>query len=226
MGTKKLQILGELGEKIYKQDEEPVDAPEGALWIDTDAEASAGGGSGGGSKEWKKVAAIKITNCQHHISVTEDENGNPLSFDEAIVIVCTCKPSTYYHDCTYTIAPYNGWVEDFSQYGFYDFVQTSSMRIAVVKFNLLGGGFLETHVAPTATPSGSLYSNDILGSQVMPTSWDKGASGSLYAITIPKDINSDIVFLNEDGKMCGITIGPNSSSQEFDQYSTFEVWVR
>lgn len=41
MSTKKLQILGSLGEKIYKQNEEPVDAPDGTLWIDMNA-----GGSG------------------------------------------------------------------------------------------------------------------------------------------------------------------------------------
>ena len=34
--------------EIYKQDEEPIDAPEGALWIDTDEE-SGSSGSGGGS---------------------------------------------------------------------------------------------------------------------------------------------------------------------------------
>ena len=39
MSTKKLQILGELGEKIYKQNDEPIDAPDGTLWIDMDAES-------------------------------------------------------------------------------------------------------------------------------------------------------------------------------------------
>lgn len=34
--------------EIYKQDEEPIDAPEGALWIDTD-EKSGSNGSGGDS---------------------------------------------------------------------------------------------------------------------------------------------------------------------------------
>ena len=29
--------------EIYKQDEEPVDAPEGALWVDLDAKSSGGG---------------------------------------------------------------------------------------------------------------------------------------------------------------------------------------
>ena len=36
MATKKLQILGNLGNKIYTQDEEPVGVQEGALWLDTD----------------------------------------------------------------------------------------------------------------------------------------------------------------------------------------------
>lgn len=40
--------------KIYKQPEEPVDAPEGALWVDTDEE-SASGGSGGGVTSWNDL---------------------------------------------------------------------------------------------------------------------------------------------------------------------------
>lgn len=36
MATKKLQILGQLGEKFYKQNEEPENAEIGSLWIDLD----------------------------------------------------------------------------------------------------------------------------------------------------------------------------------------------
>lgn len=36
---------------IYKQNEEPEDAPEGALWIDMDAEGGSGGGGGSGLPE-------------------------------------------------------------------------------------------------------------------------------------------------------------------------------
>jgi len=45
LSTKKLQLLGQLGEKIYKQNEEPTNPVEGSLWIDMDEEG--GGGSGG-----------------------------------------------------------------------------------------------------------------------------------------------------------------------------------
>lgn len=51
-GSKKLAteeyVTTKLEQEIYKQPEEPVDAPEGALWVDTDEE-SGSGGSGGGS---------------------------------------------------------------------------------------------------------------------------------------------------------------------------------
>ena len=51
MSTKKIQILGHLGEKIYKQNGEPTEAEIGSLWVDLDEEGSYGGGSstGGGS---------------------------------------------------------------------------------------------------------------------------------------------------------------------------------
>lgn len=40
MATKKLQILDtSLGSNIYTQPDEPANAPDGALWVDTDAEA-------------------------------------------------------------------------------------------------------------------------------------------------------------------------------------------
>lgn len=40
MATKKLQIIGSLkgGSDIYVQNDEPIDAPDGAVWIDTDEE--------------------------------------------------------------------------------------------------------------------------------------------------------------------------------------------
>lgn len=45
MSTKKLQILGSLGTKIYTQNEEPTDAPDGALWLDLDEESQSSSGA-------------------------------------------------------------------------------------------------------------------------------------------------------------------------------------
>ena len=46
MATKKLQILGSLGNKIYTQNDEPTDAPDGALWVDLDETGSTGASGG------------------------------------------------------------------------------------------------------------------------------------------------------------------------------------
>lgn len=45
MSTKILQILeGTLGNKIYTQPDEPIDAPDGSIWVDTDEETQGGSG--------------------------------------------------------------------------------------------------------------------------------------------------------------------------------------
>lgn len=44
MSTKKIQIIGSLGNKVYTQPEEPVDAPDGSLWVDLDNEGMSSGG--------------------------------------------------------------------------------------------------------------------------------------------------------------------------------------
>lgn len=39
--------IEESGNKIYKQNDEPIDAPDGTLWVDLDAEGAEGSASGG-----------------------------------------------------------------------------------------------------------------------------------------------------------------------------------
>lgn len=56
-GSKKLateEYVDNAVQEIYKQPEEPTDAPEGALWVDTDEE-SGSGGSGGGVSSWNDL---------------------------------------------------------------------------------------------------------------------------------------------------------------------------
>lgn len=46
MVTKKLQILDtSLGSNIYTQPDEPANAPDGSIWVDTDAEAQVNTGN-------------------------------------------------------------------------------------------------------------------------------------------------------------------------------------
>lgn len=44
----------DMTEKIYKQNEEPADAPDGSLWVDTDEE---GGGNFGGKCSVPEITA-------------------------------------------------------------------------------------------------------------------------------------------------------------------------
>jgi len=41
MSTKRLQIIGSIGNKIYTQNDEPIDAKNGSIWIDLDEENAA-----------------------------------------------------------------------------------------------------------------------------------------------------------------------------------------
>ena len=67
--------------EIYKQDEEPIDAPEGALWIDTDEKSSSGGG---GVSSWndlsdKPFIPTKVSDLEQDVDmipeVTSEDNG-------------------------------------------------------------------------------------------------------------------------------------------------------
>lgn len=67
--------------EIYKQDEEPIDAPEGALWIDTDEKSGSGGG---GVSSWndltdKPFIPTKVSDLEQDVDmmpeVTSEDNG-------------------------------------------------------------------------------------------------------------------------------------------------------
>lgn len=62
-------IRGLIGEKVYAQNDEPTDAPEGSAWIDLDEESSGGGGSGKNGKDG--------------ISATHSWNGTTLTITSA-----------------------------------------------------------------------------------------------------------------------------------------------
>jgi hypothetical protein len=62
MSTKKLQILGSLGNgnKVYVQNDEPENAPDGSLWVDMDEEALNGGNAD--TLDGKHAAEFASTN--------------------------------------------------------------------------------------------------------------------------------------------------------------------
>ena len=72
MSTKKLQILGNLGNKIYTQNDEPVDAVDGSLWIDLDESI---GGSSGKSGGYYIPSILQVDENTIEISFTATEDG-------------------------------------------------------------------------------------------------------------------------------------------------------
>ena len=224
MSTKKLQILGQLGDKIYKQNEAPIDAPNGTLWVDLDA--SDGSTNDSSTNAWRKVAEIKLEKDLTYISVTEDMDGNPLSYDEAVVVIGATRPSSYARDVDYVVGPYNGYVESFANYGFHSFAITTNVRVSVIKFTLLGSDLIEAHITPQMQVASSLSQYTDFASRIMPISWKQSYEGGFHTIIPAKDINENVVCLNKDKKMCGITIGSSVTSWEIGKGSTVEVWVR
>lgn len=73
MSTKKLQIIGGLGNKVYVQNEEPTDAADGALWLDLDEEDV------NGSRVMLSPESAEVG--QTIIVKAVDENGRPTAWE-------------------------------------------------------------------------------------------------------------------------------------------------
>lgn len=96
MSTKKIQIIGNLGTKIYTQNDEPVGAAEGALWVDLDANGTTSSGGSfsdvaidttltqSGQAADAKIVGDKFVELEQKINsgvtVSDDGNGN-LTFE-------------------------------------------------------------------------------------------------------------------------------------------------
>lgn len=73
MSTKKLQIVGGLGNKVYVQNDEPTDAADGSLWLDMDEEEI------NGMDVMIPPATAKVG--QTIIVRSVDENGKPIEWE-------------------------------------------------------------------------------------------------------------------------------------------------
>jgi hypothetical protein len=73
LSTKTLQIVGGLGNKVYVQNEEPVDAADGSVWLDLDEEEINGMDV--------MIAPATAQVGQTIIVKSVDENGKPTSWE-------------------------------------------------------------------------------------------------------------------------------------------------
>ena len=72
--TKKLQIIGNLGNnKLFTQNEEPIDAPEGALWLDLDEAAQTL--SGGIQADWNQTDPTAVDYIRNKPDMQDGQDG-------------------------------------------------------------------------------------------------------------------------------------------------------
>ena len=100
MATKKLQILGSLGNKVYSQNEEPIDAPDGSLWVDLDDDVS-------------EETGLSIDDVQNNLDTHISDSDNPHGVTIAQIGAAPSRYGLGAHDTT-TISDCNlavksGW---------------------------------------------------------------------------------------------------------------------
>lgn len=180
---------------------------------------------GGASAEWKKVAEIITEEDSTYISVTEDSEGNPLSFDEAFVGVMTARPSSASSNGHFVISAMPNWVSSFEGHGIYNFNLWGDVYAVMCHVRLLGNGFVKITSTPQKHIGKSLHGTlgfiselfDIVSKRQGWNFTDKSIMGCNYAQNI----------LDENGKLHGITVGVDmASSIKMGAGTRLEVWVR
>lgn len=188
----------------------------GRLWT------SAGSGDG----EWTKVVEVQTTEDLNYLSITEDMNGNPLSFDEAIVLFVTArqKDATSNGTCVMSVSPQ--WASSFNSRGIYSLPLNKDAYSFAGHFKKMGDFILQNcilrkRVAGSIDAVTSLtYALDSAGCNGM-------NAGDVQCATIRTSSLDNINYFNSEGKMYGITIGTDmSTSIMIAKGSRLGVWVR
>lgn len=182
--------------------------------------------SGGNtSAEWKKVAEIITEEDSTYISVTEDSEGNPLSFDEAFVGVITARSSSASGNGSFVISAKPNWVSSFSGYGIYNLALNPDAYAVMYHAQLLGNGFLKITCTPpkfvaTSLPNTLSFISEFFDMASVKRGW-------LISDNCPTVYQYAQNILDENGKLHGITVGVDmASSIQLGAGTRMEVWVR
>ena len=180
---------------------------------------------GGASAEWKKVAEIITEEDSTYISVTEDSEGNPLSFDEAFVGVITARSSSASSNGHFVISAMPNWVSSFNGHGIYNFTLWGDVYAVMYHVRLLGNGFLKITSTPQKRIGKSLH--DTLGFISEFFDIVSNRQGWIVTDNSPMGYNYAQNILDENGKLHGITVGVDmASSIKMGAGTRLEVWVR
>lgn len=189
----------------------------------------------GGSAEWRKVAEIKTTEDLTYISVTEDMDGNPLSFDEAILVFASARASDATTNGSVAVSAYPQWASSFNKYGIHS-IPLNADVYALSAHIKKHGELVEIGIDNRSRIIGNLQGLTVWGSEAY--GFTVGQLFTNYAtrsLRYHRDTNvqngiyqpSTKTLFDDSGKLMGVTIGTDlATSIKIGAGSTLEVWVR
>lgn len=184
------------------------------------------GGGSSGEVEYRKVAEIQTTEDLVSLTISEDMDGNPLSFDEALVVFSTARASESTTNGTCVISASPKWYGSFNSCGLYGLFLNADVYSHVAHFKKIDNLIFE-----------EAYSKRIFGSINQLTCWShelqqlgtstNGANGHLTYSGVRSRYKGSEDFFNSENKMKGITVGVDlATSVKIGKGSRLEVWVR
>lgn len=180
------------------------------------------GGACGESSAWKQVAQIQTTEDLVSLSVTEDMDGNPLSFTEAIIALTVAKASdaTANGDCVISVFP--SWTNSFAGKGINGLTAMSD-AYCYIGHAVLHDGWAMLEVEAGVRTANSLSDSTWAENRIYFSSFGGKLSNQFARIT--RRVTSDLI--NDEGKLKGVTVGVDlATATKMGAGTRLEVWVR
>ena len=188
----------------------------GGLWT------SAGSGDG----EWTKVVEVQTTEDLNYLSITEDMNGNPLSFDEAIVLFVTARQKDATSNGAFVMSVSPQWVNSFNSRGIYSLPLNNDAYSFAGHFKKMGDFILQNCILKKRV-AGSIDAVTSLTYALDGAGCNGTNVGDVQCATIRTSSYGNTNYFNSEGKMYGITIGTDMSTNiMIAKGSRLGVWVR
>ena len=176
-----------------------------------------------GEKEWQKVANVKTTEDATYISITEDMEGNPLSFDEAFVIVVSAREASATTTSYFSIAALPEWRTSFnSASGIFNLTMFADAYASFIHISKTVGNFIKYTASTQLRMANSLEQYVGYENGITKVSFNNGKDVSCYQYPVEA-----FNFFNEEGKLQGITVGVDlATSTKMGAGTVVEVWTR
>ena len=191
--------------------------------------ASGGGGTSGGD-EWRKAVHLKTTEDLTYLTITQDDDGNQLSFEEALVIFTTSRGSEATANGNYILSVAPEWESSFNKYGVYGLPLYADVYMIGVHFKKVDDLIVETlkMYHRVANSLSALKFDSILYRKPYGVTMNNNNASTVRPHNAYAD-DGRLVFdyFNAEGKMQAVTIGTDlASSVQIGAGSILEVWVK